>query len=243
MRYRDPKQVACEVQRLSHEHKARYIFFTDGVFNDDAGHYLRVAEELIRIDNQVPWCAFFRPQHLNRKKLQLLKRSGMASMELGTDGASDTTIAGLGKGFTFDEVMAINEYAVAESIPCAHFIMFGGPGETEATVIEGLDNISRLPVSVVFAYAGIRIFPETGLHKRAIEDGIISNDQSLLQPVFYFSPQVSKEFIDTQLQKSFKGRMDRIFLYDNMEKTIGTLHQMGHDGPVWDGLILKKLAK
>ena len=39
MRYRDPEVVAAEVQRLSREHKARYIFFTDGVFNDDAGHY------------------------------------------------------------------------------------------------------------------------------------------------------------------------------------------------------------
>ncbi len=243
IRYRDPKEVADEVQRLSREHQARYIFFTDGVFNDNAGHYLQVAEELIRTENTIPWCAFFRPQNLSLDNLRILKRSGMASMELGTDGASDTTIAALDKGFTFDEVLTINELAVSESIPCAHFIMFGGPGETSATVKEGLKNISKLPTSVVFSYAGIRIFPGTGLHKRALADGIITRDQSLLQPVFYFSPHVSKHFLDTELQKSFKGRMDRIFLYDNMEQTVKTLHQMGHDGPVWDGLILGKLSQ
>lgn len=243
MRYRDPKEIAEEVQRLNREHNARYIFFTDGVFNDNAGHYLRVAEELVRIGNQVPWCAFFRPQYLTREKMQLLKRSGMSSMEFGTDAASDTTIAGLNKGFTFDEVLTANELAVAESIPCAHFIMFGGPGETEATVSEGLDNLSRLPSSVVFAYAGIRIFPGTQLHQMAITDGIITGNQALLEPEFYFSPHVSKDFIEPELQRSFKGRIDRIFLYDKMEETIKALHQMGHDGPVWDGLILRKLTK
>jgi len=240
MRYRDPRQVAEEVHRLVREHQARYIFFTDGVFNDEAGHYLRVAEELIRADNRIPWCAFFRPQNLSRKELTLLKKSGLSSMELGTDGASDTTIGGLNKGFTFDEVIAINEYAVSESIPCAHFIMFGGPDETEETVNEGLDNISRLPESVVFAYAGIRIFPGTGLHKRAIKDRIISRDLSLLNPVFYFSPQVTQEYIEKKLCQSFKGRIDRIFLYGDLGIKINALHMMGHDGPLWDKLLLRK---
>ena len=53
---------------------------------------------------------------------------------LRTDAASDTTMAGLGKGFTFADVEAVNRACVAEQLPCAHFVIFGGPGETEATV-------------------------------------------------------------------------------------------------------------
>jgi len=243
MRYRDPKEVAEEVQRLGREHQARYIFFTDGVFNDNRGHYLQVAEELIRLNNTVPWCAFFRPQHLSREKLKLLKKSGMASMELGTDASSDNTLSGLNKGFTFDEVHRINEDAVAESIPCAHFIMFGGPEETEDSVLKGLDNIDRLPPSVVFAYSGIRIFPGTELYERALEEKILKQDQSLLHPLFYFSPHVSKEFIDRELHNSFKDRTDRIYSDDDMEVKIQMLHMMGHDGPLWDGLIFGKLKR
>ena len=243
LRCREPEQVAEEVQRLTVDHQARYIFFTDGVFNDPHDHYLQVAEALIRMDNTTPWCAFFRPQHLDREKLHLLKRSGLAAMELGTDGASDTTIRALNKGFTFDEVVTVNEQAVAESIPCAHFIMFGGPDETEATVLEGLENIDRLPVSVVFAYLGIRIFPGTHLQRRGLDEGLIRPDQSLLRPAYYFSPQVTSDFMETRLSRSFANRMDRIFLYDKVAESITMLHQMGLDGPGWDGLIRKKLAQ
>ena len=85
MRYREPAEVALEMERLVKHHHARYIFFTDGVFNDREGHFRKVAEELIRKGNTTPWCAFFRPQGLSREDLRLLKRSGLRAMELGTD--------------------------------------------------------------------------------------------------------------------------------------------------------------
>jgi hypothetical protein len=112
-----------------------------------------VAEELVRRGVGVRWAAIFRPQRARRADLELLKRSGLYAMELGTDASTDATLAGLGKGFTFGEVLAFNEAAVAAEIPAAHFVMFGGPGETAATVREGLENLRRLDRSVIFAYS------------------------------------------------------------------------------------------
>ena len=110
-----------------------------GVHNQ--GHYLSVAEEFIRRGLKLRWSGFFRPQGIGRQELSLLKKSGLFAMELGTDAGCDVTLKELGKSFTFAEVLEVNRTAVAEGIPCAHFIMFGGPGETEATVREGLANI------------------------------------------------------------------------------------------------------
>lgn len=67
IRFRDPKVIAAEVTRLVQDHGAKYIFFTDSVFNDPAGRYLEIAEELIRANNTTPWCAFFRPQKIREK--------------------------------------------------------------------------------------------------------------------------------------------------------------------------------
>lgn len=243
IRYREPDEVADQVERLSREHGARFLFFTDAVFNDSAGHYLQVAEALVRHGNTTPWCAFFRPKNIKKADLVLLKRAGLAAMELGTDGACDQTLAGFHKGFCFAHVMEINRLAVEQAIACAHFIMFGGPGEDEKTLEEGLANIENLPVSVVFAYTGIRIFPQTKIHDRALAEGLLPKDQSLLHPVFYFSPKVSRARLEDEISLSFAGRLDRMYPCANLAGRIGQLHAMGHVGPMWDALIRHELKK
>lgn len=237
LRYRDPRQVVEEVNNLCRQFGARYIFFTDSVFNDPDDRYLAIAEELIRAGNTTPWCGFFRPQNLRREALRLLKRSGMAAMELGTDATTDTTLAALNKGFSFDEVVAINDAIIAEAIPCAHFIMVGGPGETRDTVQQGIANLQKLHRTVVFVYLGIRILPGTRLHKRALREGLITEDTDLIRPTFYYSPHVDRDFIDGRLRLAFHGKRDRIFPVAEREHHVTLLHKLGHNGPLWDLLI------
>ena len=161
-------------------------------------------------------------------------------MELGTDCSTDTTLAGLNKGFSFKEVLQLNDDARTESVSCAHFIMFGGPGETEMTVLEGLKNIELLEGCVVFAYNGIRILPGTGLQSRAVNAGLITAGQSLLDPVFYYSPAVSRSFIEEKLTASFGSRIDRMYSCKNIERRVQSLHALGNIGPLWDLLLPRK---
>jgi len=234
IRYRDPDEVAEEVARMHTDYGARYIFFTDSVFNDGQGHFLEVAEALIRQNNKIPWSAFFRPQNLESDDLQLLKRSGLAAVELGTDAATDITLAGINKKFSFDDVLKIHERVINEGIPCAHFIMFGGPDEDEETLQQGLINIEKLKNCVVFAFVGIRILPDTAIFDRAVQDGLITVDQSLLKPIFYFSPHVSRKRIEEQVKQSFSHRIDRIYPCYEFEERMVMLHNMGHVGPLWN---------
>ncbi len=240
LRHRDVDAIVDEVELLCRKFGARYIFFTDAVFNDPDDRYLEIAEALIRKDNTTPWCAFFRPQNLKQDTLRLLKRSGLVAMELGTDATTDTTLAELNKGFTFHEVMTVNEAIAGESLPCAHFLMFGGPGETRETVQQGLANIEKLRQTVVFAYIGIRILPGTRIHKRALLEKAIDGDTDLVAPLFYYSPQVDRDFIETRLRSAFAGRRDRLFPVAKSENLIPLLHRMGRVGPLWDLLIDKQ---
>lgn len=240
IRYRDPEEVAEEVIHLRDHSGAKYIFFADSYFNDHEGRYLKIAEALIESKAGVPWCAFFRPENLGRSELRLLKKSGLAAMELGTDAGCDVTLAGMGKSFTFSDVFQVNDDVGKEEIPCAHFIMFGGPDEDEETLQEGLANIERLEKSVVFAFAGIRVLPDTAIYKRAVVDGIITAEQSLLDPVFYYSPKISRERIVSEIEKSFADRIDRVYPCHEFEGRIATLHKMGLVGPLWDFTLKKR---
>jgi lipid biosynthesis B12-binding/radical SAM protein len=229
--------VADDIERIGRDFGVNGFFFTDSVFNDARGEYLQLAEEILRRNLKISFCAFFRPAGLGRPELQLLKRAGLHAAELGTDAASDATLAGLDKGFTFADVAAVNAACVAERIPAAHFIIFGGPDETLATVQEGLSNIAALEHCVVFAFSGIRILPGTRMHERAIADGVITAATKLLMPAYYFSPQLDHDAMNDAILKGFQGRRDRIFPPSEGQIRMSVMHRFGFRGILWDRLI------
>ena len=237
IRYRDPDEVAEEALLIKQKHGVKYLFFADSVFNDPAEKYLEIAEALIKKKVSLPWCAFFRPQNITREHLGLLKRSGLAALELGTDAATDETLSGMKKGFSFSEVLEIHQRIIQENIACAHYVVFGGPGETEETLVQGLGNIERLENCVVFGFIGLRILPGTLLHQRAIAEGIVSREQSLVAPSYYYSPDLSRDKIERALLGSFGKRQDRIYPCHELYDRIAMLHRLGKSGPLWDMLI------
>lgn len=236
-RCREPKEVVDDLERIKREHGVESFFFTDSVFNDSAGHYLDVVEEIIRRDISLRWCCYMRPEGVGRGEIALMKRAGLYAVELGTDAACDTTLASLGKGFTFADALAANRACIAERLPCAHFVMFGGPGETMETVAEGLANLEQLEHTVVFAFSGIRILPGTPLLARAVRDGILTEGASLRDPVYYQSPGVDVEEMNNLILESFKNRRDRVFPPSAGQERLSIMHRFGYRGLLWDSLI------
>ena len=236
-RFREPGAVVDDLERAKLDHGVERVFFTDAVFNDTEDRYLAVVDELLRRDLKLGWCCYLRPQGLGRAELALMKRAGLQAVEVGTDGATDTTLKGLGKGFSFAEVLEVQRACVAERIPAAHFVMFGGPGETPETMAEGLANLDRLEYAVVFAFSGIRILPDTPLRHRAVRDGLLAEDANLREPVFYQSPGIAAEVMNAVLLEAFRGRRDRIFPPSRSEERRAILHRFGYRGLLWDTLI------
>jgi lipid biosynthesis B12-binding/radical SAM protein len=162
-RYRNPEAVLADMELLQREYGATEVFFTDSVFNDAGGRWRELAELLARRGAPLRWCAYFRPDSISREDLELLKASGLAAMELGTDAATDATLAGLRKGFSFGDALAFHQACRAAGVAVAHFVIFGGPGETARTVEEGLTNLTLLEGAPVFVFSGVRVLPATPL--------------------------------------------------------------------------------
>jgi len=236
-RSRDPKAVVDDLERAKAEHGVDSFFFTDSVFNDAEGSYLAIAEEIVRRGLAIRWCCYLRPEGIGRTELALMKRAGLYAAELGTDGASDAALRGLGKGFSFADALEVNRACVAERLPCAHFVMFGGPGETMESVAQGLENLKRLEHTVVFAFSGIRILPGTPLLARAVEDGILAEGASLREPVYYLSPEVDAEEMNAMITAAFSNRRDRVFPPAEGQKRLAIMHRFGYRGLLWDTLI------
>ena len=236
-RQRDPQLVIEELRQLKQKHGVERVFFTDSVFNDPQGDYLQLIEEMLRCDLGIQWSAFFRPQGFGRQELGLMKRAGLYALELGTDAASDQTLQGIQKGFSFAEVFGINRACLEERLPAAHYVMFGGPEEDAKSLVTGLENLRQLGASVVFAFSGIRIHPDSPLQRRAITEGLIDVGTSLLKPVYYFSPKLDRLQMEQHIMESFKGQSNRVFPPSEGLKRISVMKGFGFRGLMWDKLV------
>ncbi|MBI5099427.1 MAG: lipid biosynthesis B12-binding/radical SAM protein [Nitrospirae bacterium] len=240
IRQRDPRSVVDDIELLSDKHKVKYIFFVDSVFNDDGGAYLGVINEMLRRKVTVPWTGFFKPRELNDEIVEMMKQTGLIAVEIGSDAACDTTLRKLGKGFSFQDIMECNDLFVAHGIATSHFFMFGGPGETQETVLEGIENIKKLKKCVAFIFMGIRILPDTHLAHIALKEKVLSADNGMLKPVYYISPAIDRDWMEKTLTEAFAAIRHCVFPPDTFDTSLRMLHKMGYSGTLWDLLLPDK---
>ena len=239
LRCRQPKDVIDDVEVIVDKHKINHIFFTDSVFNDRHGHYLNVLTELKRRGVKITWTAFFRPELFSDEVIKLMKETGLKSAEIGADASTDTTLRGLKKPFLFKDVVVCNTLLAKNGIATAHYYMFGCPGETKETVLEGVENIKGMKNTVSFIFMGIRILPGTSLAQMAQEEGLISPEQELLEPVYYIARGMDKQWMEKTLTDAFSGVRNCIFPPDSRDSSLQFLHSLGYTGSLWEMLITK----
>jgi radical SAM superfamily enzyme YgiQ (UPF0313 family) len=216
-----------------------YFFVVDSVFNTSREHVSAVCEEIIRRGLDINWCCFLRPQGLDQETMDLMARAGLTHIEFGSDSFCDQTLAEYGKDLTFDDILASSECARHARIRYAHFLIFGGPGETDATLAESYTNFKRLARTVVFAYVGMRLYPGTPLHGRALREGVLTPDTPLLEPRFYVTPTLSQERIAATLAGHNAESKNWVVgdLPPDMVAITQRLRAKGVEGPLWEFLV------
>ncbi len=164
LRARQAGAVTAELEYLKKNHGLRNFYFTDSVFNDDAGHWLELLEDMVRKKLDLGFAAYFRPARVGREEMKLAQRAGLMAIESGLDSSSAQTMRCMKKPFIPEEVLEFQEICVDLKIPVGHFVIFGGPGETDSTLEDGLKFVTSIPSCVIFAGVGIRVFPGSGIH-------------------------------------------------------------------------------
>ncbi len=196
LRLIEPDEVAEEAWRLQNA-GAKYIFITDSVFNTHASHSLAVAQAIQKKGITIPWGAYFAPLKPPKNYYQKLAEAGLKHVEFGTESLSAYQLKMYCKPFQLDHVFEAHEEALAADVHVAHYFILGGPGESMETINETFSNAEQLKKTVLFFFCGMRIYPNTALYDIAIDEGIINQSESLLEPVFYLSKSLSEDWIIT----------------------------------------------
>lgn len=192
VRIRDPQSVIMEVERMVHKNGSKsYVYFTDGVFNSPREHALRVCRELIRTKLHIGWTAYCNPVGLDSELASAMAESGCIGIELGLDAATEKMLVALGKHFTLDDIRSSMDAIVTAGLPLSIHLLFGGPGETRADIIDTQKFLHDcVPADAIFAAMGVRIYRGTEMERVARREGVITNATDLFDPTFYVSPHL-----------------------------------------------------
>jgi radical SAM superfamily enzyme len=149
----------------------------------------------------------------------------------------------LGKSFTVADIRSASRLCHDLGIDFAHYILFGGPGESVVTIDETFSLMDEINPVAVIAMNGIRIYPGTPLHHRAIEEGYISAETSLLEPLFYISPPLGETICDLVTERAMT-RLNWVVpgLEINMSAAMmEALRSFPVRGPLWK--LMKRLGR
>ncbi len=237
MRMRGALEVVDEIIEARAKHGIDYFFFVDDIFNFPQEHAAAVCEEMIRRNVSVDWTCFATPFGISKELVELMKRAGCKGIEFGTDGGSEKTLAALGKRFTPGEIAHASDCCRSVDLPHAHYIIMGGPGEDMASIEETFSFFERVKPTAVIALIGVRIYPNTLLRERAVQDGIIQESDSLFCPEFYLTRAIDTaklvQKVACYAADRFNWIVPALDIRCNPEM-LALLRRRGKRGPLWD---------
>jgi radical SAM superfamily enzyme YgiQ (UPF0313 family) len=210
-RKRDPEKVADEIVTVEKRIGPQLFEFVDSIFNDPAGYAEKICETIIerKIKSRFRTMGI-NPANTSDKLFTLMKQAGFVQIDCTPDSASPSIIKNLRKNFSVNELIKVAELIRKHDFPCMWFFIAAAPGETLDTFRETTDFIKEYidPLNMVHITSGLRIFPGTELQRIAIEQQIISADDELLYPKYYFSPELNMEEYNLALNSFAKENLN-----------------------------------
>jgi radical SAM superfamily enzyme YgiQ (UPF0313 family) len=235
VRMRSVDLVVEEMARLRTDAGASDFTLVDAIFNNPESHALAFCEALLRKNLQVSWTGYFRPSVRDPGFFDLLRRSGCSGVDATPDSLSETTLTSLGKGLSPGEVEAFCRSASEKELPVNLNIIFGAPGESEATLKETFERIEACRPRSVIAGIGVRLYPDAPLTETLRRSGELEGGPVGIDPVFYLSEAVSKTLVDRLKEAADR---DGRFIVPALgirynPRFFSRLRRHGKRGPIW----------
>lgn len=228
IRERGMDSVLDQLEELHTAYPDSMFYFVDAVFNDPQKHFHTLLEGMEKRNMILPFAAFLSPFMLEEEEIIRMRERGMIAAELGVDAASDETLAGLRKNFTFAKAAECSENLLKQKIGVTTNVMFGGPNETWGTVEKGIRNLRALEPAYTMIFSGIRIYPGTPLYERACAENKIPAGWDPLKELYYFADGIDPEKLHEKLLEGFSGSACCIYPPDAKNRELQTLHKFGY---------------
>jgi radical SAM superfamily enzyme YgiQ (UPF0313 family) len=187
IRSRSPRRVVEKLAALARAGFKRF-YFVDNSFNIPHDYGFEICRLMKELAPGVEWRCILYPHLVSDELVSAMAGAGCVEVSLGFESGSSRVLRQMHKRFAPADVRATSELLARHGIRRMGFLLLGGPGETRETVEESLAFADSLRLEALKTTVGIRIYPGTPLARRAVQDGMISPEDDLLQPRFYLTP-------------------------------------------------------
>ena len=224
-----------EIESLMTDYDRHAVFFVDSILNFPQGHVENLCEEILRRRLRLRWSCYATPVKLGREQAELMARAGCDGLELGSDAVEDGQLDRLGKSFDAATVTRANAYCLKAGLRVCHTVIFGAPGETEASVRASCKVLRAMRPTAVVAMTGVRLYPGTPLTLRLTAEGRIRPGEVGLEPFFYVEPAV-RDFLTAYLQQQALEAGSWVLPGLNpplLPASQRLLRALGVSGPLW----------
>lgn len=189
-RLKRPEAVVDEIEELIKVHRVQRFTFVDSIFNIPLEHAKAICKELARRKLPVRWSAWFNEQFLDTDFLDLLAKAGCDHVILSPDAFSDSVLKVLGKNITQKQIrQSYKLLSRYDQFEVSYNFFKNPPGQTLANflgmMLFCLKAKIQLRQRVHFEFSVLRIEPHTKLQKIAVAEGVVAQDQCLLEPYYY----------------------------------------------------------
>jgi radical SAM superfamily enzyme YgiQ (UPF0313 family) len=218
-RLRNPEEIVDEIQDAQEKLGDILFEFVDSTFNSPSGHAESICEEIINRKLKVRLRTMgINPRETSASLFALMKQAGFAQIDCTPDTASRAMLKTMKKNFSLEQLQSCADLIRKHDMPTMWFFMFGGPGENIETVMETFSFIDQFvsEKDMAFIGEGIRIIPQTELYHVAVRQGLIKENESLLEPVYYVSPDIDKDKLSELLHKEISKRHNIVHALDSV---------------------------
>lgn len=182
-RYRDPLEVAKEVESLSKDFGVKKIWFTDAQFCSTPksfNHAEQVLDQMIKNKSEVSWTGYLRLDFLKKELAAKMIKSGICSIDTTFTG-SQIMVDKLNLGYKVDRQMEsfkmLSESEITDQ-QVKLYMPLNAPGENINTLKETIDKINQLyglfgrdnVLPFVF-FIGVQ--PNTPIERQLIKEGYL----------------------------------------------------------------------
>lgn len=186
--FRSPELIVDDIEYLVNKHGLKDFFIVDSIFNFPLKHAYAVCEEIIRRNINVKWVAYFDVKYLNQEFVKLAVKAGCLGFSFSPDGIHGPTMKSLGKNISEQDLYRSYELIKKVDGATASYSFFLNPPRQDFTGFIKLLTFyfkTRVLNRNKFGACSVwypRVYPNTPLHKYAIESGNFPENAEDLLP-------------------------------------------------------------
>lgn len=257
-RLRDPKKVVEEIVDIIKNSTIKKISFNDSVLNIPINHFKEILREIIKRKINAEFETLgLNPGGIDRELLELMKKAGFSSVDIGADSASDICLRTLKKNFSKRDLIKTALLLKELKIPTQWYFLLGSSSETKETIKETFDFIDTyIPkTDLVNIGIGIRIYKGSKIAEDIFQDKAMGNinkidnteNNGLLMPLCLEPDLITIKNVKYLIKKQALKRKN-VFMYDEDENTPLFILKLGFfllrifdsKSPIWKFFIIKR---